>query len=70
MADKENPTGGKLGRRDLLRSFSLTAAIGLSGSELLASEEKRPAKTVRGMAFEPKQTVRMALIGASFMRPA
>jgi predicted dehydrogenase len=64
MADKENPTGGKLGRRDLLRSFSLTAAIGLSGSELLASEEKRPAKTVRGMAFEPKQTLRMALIGA------
>jgi predicted dehydrogenase len=63
MSDKHDKDG-TFGRRDLLRTFSAAAVAGLSGSKLRGAQEAGPGGSMIGQKFEPRQTVRMALIGA------
>ena len=55
---------GTFGRRDLLRTFSAAAIAGLGGSKLRAAQDAGPGESMIGQKFEPRQTVRMALVGA------
>jgi predicted dehydrogenase len=62
MTDKDRENDHKLPRRDLLRAFSAAAVAGLSGSRLAAADTP-PAESMMGVRFEPKETVRIGIIG-------